>query len=291
MSEPRRAEPFPSPLVAGALTSAALFVLWIVVSLIAGGKEASQERFTLALAFGYAVAFGGLGSFAASFIPAPADVRLGLRPFPVRAALPVLLLLPAVLLYSELDNWIRMALGASQPSELGEPQAAAIEFAMFFVLLRPVVEEFFFRGVLLQGCASALGAARGVLLVALFQGVMGAALGRADLASALSACAQAFAGGALLGFVRIATGSVLPPIALSTGIAAVGLAATTYPDVLPIAGFNAPGSATPLGYLMPALGSAALAGWMLRRTLATQPPLPPIPPARREEDQEPGPFF
>ncbi|HEU4429838.1 MAG TPA: CPBP family intramembrane glutamic endopeptidase, partial [Myxococcota bacterium] len=221
-------------------------------------------------------------------------VRLGLMPFPLRAALPALLLVPAVLLTSELDNWIRLALGAKSPEGLGEALAPAPEIALLRVFLEPTLEEFFFRGVLLQGCVSSLGRRRGVLAVALFQTLlftpMIASGDGVSAAGAASALTQTFALAALLGFVRLAAGSILPAIALSSAMQAVGFAALSDPDRFPIPGFNAPGETTPLAFLLPAAASVALGVWQLAGQLAREPALPPIPP-RRAEDDEAGPLF
>jgi len=286
MSREMPGHPFPSPLFA---FGSAFAASWVYV-LIGAASEGS----VFAVALASAVAFGGLGTLVARFVPEPAHVRLGLLPFPLRAALPVLLLVPAVLLTSEIDNWIRLALGAKSPDGLGRALAPAPEIALLRVFLEPTLQEFFFRGVLLQGCVSSLGRRRGVLAIALFQTLlftpMAASAGGIGAADAASALAQTFALAALLGLVRLATGSVLPAIALSSAMQAVGFAALSDPDRFPIAGFNTAGETTPLAFLLPAVAAVAFGVWLLIGQLAREPALPPIPP-RSAEDDEAGPLF
>jgi membrane protease YdiL (CAAX protease family) len=277
--------PFPSPLFAFGIAFAASFVYVLIGS-------ASESAFAAALAG--AVAFGGLGTLAARFVPEPVHVRVGLMPFPARAALPLLLLVPAVLLTSELDNWIRLAFGAKSPAGLGKALAPDPQLTLLTVFLQPTLTEFFFRGVLLQGCVSSLGRRRGVLAIALFQTLlflpMPVPAGDVGAAAAVSALAQTFALAALLGFVRLATGSVLPSIVLSSAMQAVGVAAVSYPDRVPIAGFNVPGATTPLAVLLPAAAAVGFGLWLLAGQLTREPALPPIPP-RKAEDDEAGPLF
>jgi membrane protease YdiL (CAAX protease family) len=275
--------PFPSPSLAFALAALAMLGIAGIAGAFGGGAAP--------YAFATALGFGGLGTLAARFVPEPAPLRLGLTPFPARAALPVLLLLPSALLVSEIDNWIRLALGAAQIEGLGKPQQPALEEILLIVLLLPVVREFFFRGVLLQGCASALGRVRGVALVALLQALLFAEGDASTAAGALSALAQTLVLAGALCTLRLASGSLLPCIAFSGGLAAIGVAAGMFPDRVAIPGFNAPGSTTPLVYSIPALASVAFGIWLLARQLAQEPDLPPIPPPKAEDDEESGPLF
>jgi len=283
MNREQPGPPFPSPLLALGVSLAAM-LLYMAIATAAEGNA-----FGVALAS--ALAFGGIGTLVARFVPEPAPVRIGLTPFPVRAALPVLLLVPAVLLSSELDNWIRLALDAKSPEGLGKAIVPAAEIALLMIFLQPTVEEFFFRGVLLQGCVSGLGRLRGVLLLALLQALLFARGDLATPAGAASAIAQTFALAVLLGFVRLATGSVLPAIALSCTMQAAGLVGLAYPNQLAIPGFNAPGATTPVVFLLPATASVALGVWLLSQQLAREPALPPIPPRSAEDDEESGPLF
>jgi membrane protease YdiL (CAAX protease family) len=283
MNAPQAGPPFPAPLTAFGLSAAALLVLGMAAAALGGGA--------VGVALGAVLGYGGLGSLAARVVAPPAELRLGLAPFPRRAAPALALLLPVVLVLSELDNWIRAGFGGKPALGLGQPQLPSAELILISVLLLPVLHEFFFRGVLLQGCASALGRLRGVVLVALLEVMprvslsLGADVDAADVTSALI---QFTLLGVLLGFVRLATGSLLPGVVLSGAVAALGVAAGAFPDRVAIPGFNAPGFATPLAVLAPALLAVALGLRLLSAQLAAQPPLPPIPPAEYEPEDPPG---
>ena len=285
MSEIKQGEPFPSPLTALGLALAAPLIITAVLLPFESKPPIAAQAFALVLGF------GALGTLAARFVPAPADSRLGLRPVPLRAILPVALLLPSAFLLSELDNWIRLALHAQPVPGLGSVRMPALDVLLLGVLLYPVLQEFFFRGVLQQGCVARLGARGGVLLVAMLQCLFGVGLLGSDLATGLSQTSQAFVGALLLGSLRLATGSLLPGIAFASALEALGMAGAAFPDRFPIAGFNAPGATTPLVVLLPAAASVALGIRLLAAELAKQPPLPPIPLAQPKDDEEAGPFF
>ena len=274
--------PFPTPSLSFALAGLAAFMT-LALGAGFGGS-------TAALAFAVVAAQGGLGTLAARYVPEPAALRLGLVAFAPRTLPLVLLLVPIVILTSELDNWIRLAFGAAQSPQLGTPRPLAVEDVLTLVFLLPIVREFFLRGVLLQGCVSALGRARGIALVAFLQALLFSPGDPSQPATLASAAAQGFALGALLGALRLATGSILPGIALEALTSALGLAATAFPQLVPIPGFNAPGATTPLAVLVPAALSTALGIWLLARQLEREPALPPIPP-REEDDEERGSLF
>jgi membrane protease YdiL (CAAX protease family) len=280
--------PFPNPSLA--------FTLAVAATLLATLFVASGS--VVGAALGSALGFGGIGVLAARAVPEPAAARLGLAPFPLRAIAPVLLLVPAVLLVSELDNWIRLAFAALPSQALGVPSVPAPEAIVFAALLDPVLEEFFFRGVLLQGCASALGRWRAILYVAALQIVLVPSIAIVDAFSdkPSTAIIVSQGTGTLVlgigyGLLRLATGSLLPAIVLSGLVTGLGIAAGAFPDRIPIPGFNAPGATTPLAYLMPAAASVALGVWLLLGQLTRAPALPPIPPAAPEDDEEAGPLF
>ncbi len=282
--------PFPNPSTAFTLAAAALFIAFVLASGFGGGIAA--------MAVGSVLGFGGLGFLAARAVPEPVAARLGLTPFPLRALAPVALLIPAAFVVSELDNWIRLAFAAGQSESLGKPQFAALEAVVFAVLLQPVLEEFFFRGVLLQGCVSTLGRWRGLILVAALQIVLlpsslliQAFADESQLASIASGGARTLVLGVLLGLLRLATGSLLPGIALSCCVSALGFAAGAFPDRLGVPGFNAPGDTTPLAVMLPATLAVAFGVWLLVNQLEREPELPPIPPPQPEDDEEPGPLF
>jgi hypothetical protein len=286
MSPRPAGRPFPDASLA--------LTLAVVATLVAGGLAEG----VVGAALGAAIAFGGIGTLVARRVPEPAALRLGLTPFPLRALAPVALLAPVTLLVSEIDNRLRIAFGAPPAAGLGVASLPAPEAILLIVLLSPVLEEFFYRGVLMQGCVSALGRARAIPYVAALQILLVPAQTIALAGSPQSKLAVAAASqgigiliiGALCGLVRVATGSLLPSIALNVGIAALGVASAAFAVRVPIPGFNAPGATTPVLYLSAAGASVAFGVWLLARQLAREPALPPIPPPA-PEDEEPGPLI
>jgi membrane protease YdiL (CAAX protease family) len=284
--------PFPSPSLAFTLAATALFVSMLFVPILADGE-------VVGAALGVVLGLGGIGVLAARAVPEPAAQRLGLVPLPPSALAPILLLLPAAFLVSEVDNWIRIAFAAKQAETLGVPTIPPLETILLAVLLSPVLEEFFFRGVLLQGCVSALGRARAVLYVAALQIVLVPSIVVLDAlsgnppstASLVSQGAGTLLLGIAYGLVRLATGSLLPSILLSGAVTALGVAAGAFPDRVAIAGFNAPGATTSLAVMIPAAASVATGVWLLLRQLEHAPALPPIPPPVPEDDEQAGGLF
>jgi membrane protease YdiL (CAAX protease family) len=281
--------PFPGPSLA--------LTLSVLAGFVAGAFALGGS--VVGAAFGAVLGFGGLGFLAARRVPDPSAQRLGLTPFPARAVAPVLLLAPAVLLVSELDNWLRIAFSVPQQEALGVATLPAPEAVVLAALLVPVLEEFFFRGVLLQGSASAFGRWRAILYVAALQILLVPALVIVYAASddprlAVSVASHGistFGIGIACGLLRLATGSLLPCIALSAATTSLGVAAGALAERVPIPGFNAPGATTPAIYLVPAAVSVALGVWLLTRQLAREPALPAIPPRGAEDDEEPGSLF
>ncbi len=257
-------EPAPSPAGAVALTGLA----WSVMMLVAVIATPATGG-TLGLALGSALGLGGAGTLAARALPKPAERRIGLRGFAPRLLLPVLLLVPAVLLASELDNWIQRLFPAVEPADAAASDPAlglaALELVLFIVLLRPVLEEFFFRGVIQQGVAAALGPVRGVALTAVLFGLVRASFGLFDPYRVLSFGVQAFLEGLLLGGLRLASGSILPCVLLQMLGGAAGFAALAWKEALPIEGFNTGSGHTPLAWLAPAALSVALGLLLLAR--------------------------
>jgi len=242
----------------------------------------------LGLAVGHAVGYGGIGSAVARAVPEPAALRLGLRGVGWRWLLPVLALAPAALVLSELDNlvdlWIPRPQLVDEPDAAAIPTLALIEAALFSALLRPAVEEFFFRGVLQQGTVAALGPVQGVVLVAGLYAGAHATLDSASLSQTMSFGLQFFAEGLMLGLLREASGSILPGIAVRALIRSGGLLAVAFAALVPIPGCNLPGAHTPAVWLVPALASVAAGLAFCAREARTRPRLPDPPP--REEDDD-----
>lgn len=140
--------------------------------------------------------------------------------------------------------------------DLDDP-ASVIQAVIVMVGISPVVEEFLFRGVIQQGIVQRLGLLRGVSVVALLWTLLRPAP-LAGFARFLAAAVASFALGWLLGMARIATRSILGPILLASGWAAVGLASLVFTDRIAWPGLNVPGTHLPL---LVTVGSAGLVGW------------------------------
>jgi hypothetical protein len=127
----------------------------------------------------------------------------------------------------------------------------------------PVLEEWFFRGVLQQGLVARLGAPAGVAATAtLFALAHGGAM---SAQSYLALFAQSLVLGLALGFARQATGSLLASILLHTGVNLAGVLALAFAQTVPIPGYNAPGPHTPAWMLAASAASVAVGAWALAR--------------------------
>lgn len=266
------APPPPPPGIGGAFAFSV--VAWFVTVTFAA-PLLGWASLPTALAVGAVVGFGGVGTLVARRLPAPAEQTLGMRGFPLRFLGVLALLVPAAILTSEIDNWVALALprpapeaGAGGEAGAAEPLSGWLvaEGVIAMVLLRPVVEEFFFRGVLFHGLVANHGAAVAVAVAALLSAASEAAFA-APLGSSrlVAAGLEALLVGALLGGVRVASGSLLAPILLQSALRAFGALAVLLHEHLPIPGFNVPGDHTPLGVLLPALACVATGTLLLRR--------------------------
>ena len=306
MSEPgipeedeRRPGPTPRGALLLTLLAAGLQVLLV-------GLLAPVLGSTFALGLSAAVGLGVVGSLVARRVPEPTEVRLGLVGFrPI--VLPMLLLVvPAVILSSEIDNvvavWIDrpvpvteaaasdsldpeaaldpdspmldpeagvLAFEAETLGDSDEPEIdplAHLEWTLFAVLLRPLLEEFFFRGLVFQGVAHFQGVRAAVFasaaLFALWRMGLGLLMGPFGAASLAS---QAMFEGSILGVLRAATGSIGPAILLHAAMQAAGVLAGVYEDSLPIPGFNAGGEHTPATWIFACTISVVLGLALVRR--------------------------
>jgi membrane protease YdiL (CAAX protease family) len=269
--------PLPSPVGAAVLTLLAWFTVVLGWALL---EEAGPA---LGLAVGLCLGFGGVGTLAARAVPAPADLRLGLRGFAPRFALPILLMFPAVVLASEIDNWVRPLFPAQLPGlEAAAAGAVAERYAAFeavitLVLLRPVLEEFFFRGVVQQGLVAHLGFPAGLLQTALLSGLASGGLMLPVLPDrAASAAAEAAFAGLLLGVLRQGSGSLLAPMLAAVLMQSAGVTFAAAAERFPIQGFTGPpGEHTPL-WILAACAAPVVLGCVLALRLREAPgdPLP-----------------
>ena len=193
--------------------------------------------------------------------------------------LPILLMAPAILLASELDNWIPALLPPLQdpaveavPQDAATAQLATLEAVITMILLRPVLEEFFFRGVIQQGLVAHLGAVGGVAQTALLSGVAAGGL-YLFLAPnvAASAGAQAAFLALLYGILRFASGSLLASITAAVGY---GLVSLVMLQLVQIPGFNAgEDTHTPVPLVLGCAASVLLGIWLaLRWRVEERPP-------------------
>jgi membrane protease YdiL (CAAX protease family) len=267
------AAPFPGPLAAIWLTLGS----WLATGMVLGAFLEPLGPIS-ALGLGLVLGLGIPGTLAARRVPPPQAERMGLRGFAPRVLPALLLLLPLTLLASEIDNVVQalvpVALAPPAPEAATDAEdlgLVAIETAIVLVGLAPVVEEFFFRGVLQQGLVTLLGAGRGIFGAALLY-----ALGHGNLvgtpAGWLSAILGSLLTGTVLGYVRLASGSLLASILLSMAFSGAGFAALSLKEQLPIPGFNGPGDHTPLAWLLPAAASVALGLWLLSSQPRREPP-------------------
>jgi membrane protease YdiL (CAAX protease family) len=283
--------PYPDPRGALLLTLGAILATGLVGVFFFGlGAMA-------AIGIGHAIAVGAIATLAAKRVAEPQADRIGLRGFDPHS-LPILLcLVPAVLLASELDNfateWSTPQAEITERFEIESPardefETAAPEEAdpqtsetpeidldidfdlsdpwtlaqalVIYVGIAPVIEEFFFRGVLQQGIIARLGLNRGVAFVALLYTLFHLPA-MPVLSRFLLGVVSSFAMGCLLGIARVATGSVLGPILLASSWAAIGILSMALEDRLPLPGMNVDGTHLPISI---AFASVALVAWALR---------------------------
>ncbi|MCA9503595.1 MAG: CPBP family intramembrane metalloprotease [Spirochaetaceae bacterium] len=162
-----------------------------------------------------------------------------------------------------------------------------LQLLIVMVGIAPIVEEFFFRGVIQQGLIAVSGLHRGLLLTALLS-TLARPVFVSDLARFLVAVVGFFALAWLLGIVRLATRSVLGPMLLASSWAAIGLASLALEGRLDLPGMNVDDSHLPI---LVTLVSAALVGWAglafyreaLRRFEAARV-------ARNDDDEPPPPI-
>ena len=286
---------FPGPGAAVLLTLAVWFTTGLMVNALT-----SEMPFIAALGIGQVIGLGGVGALAARRVPQPHSSRIGLQGFPARFILPLLCLLPVVIVISEMDNYIRLI--APPSPEFTEMREAVIELTkidsayaaaqttIVAVGISPVVEGFFFFGILLQGLVARLGRARGVLLTAVLYAMVHFPASGAP-GDAIVPLMSGLTIGALLGLARLGTGSVLASMALAAAFAAIHLLAAEGAEYVAIAGFNGPGEHTPAVIVLPSLVAVLWGIWSLWRPAMAADVNPPIPEPEDDPDHEGGFFF
>lgn len=281
MNEP--IQHYPGAMSAVFITLGGVFAWALVIAFFGPNPDIG------AVGVGQALGLGFVATLAARNVPAPQQERLGLCGFDSGFVPTLILLLPVVLLTSELDNWIRAIAPVTLPlAEAAADELAsngslmALQSAIVVVGIAPVVEEWLFRGVLLQGIVAKQGAVRGLLVTSLLFAMVNVAPTAAG-GSPLSILLGSMGLGLIYGLARLATGSLLAPIVLHVGINGLGLAAVSYADSVPIDGFNAPGDHTPISLLLPAMIAVFLGVRGLWQAAQERPATPPLP--RHPRDQ------
>jgi membrane protease YdiL (CAAX protease family) len=237
--------------------------------------------------------FGLVATLAARRVAEPQAVRLGLQPIPSNLIWPLLCMLPAALLVSEVDNIMRSIIPAEalNPENMPKPVQvldlsnglAAAQSIIVAVGIAPVVEEWLFRGVLLQGLAARLGPMLGIMMTALLYSLLHLPpVG--NTGELVAPVISSFALGWLLGVVRLGTGSLLAPILLSASVSAAALLGMATVESFPIAGFNTVGDHTSALILLPAAAFVAYGVHRMLESILPQPPMPPPTSPSSESD-------
>jgi membrane protease YdiL (CAAX protease family) len=296
---------FPGPFAAVFLTLAALFATALMTTVLFGDLP-----LIVAWGIGQVVGMGGVAVLAARRVPEPHGERIGLRGFAPRLLVALLCLLPVVIVVSELDNYVRILIEgmrgqlewlAPPPPEVAESQArmaelleidsvyAAVQTVIVAVGISPVVEGFFFFGVLLQGVVARMGRGRGILLIAVLYSIVHFPASGAP-GDAIVPLASALIIGSLLALARLGSGSVLAAMGLAGAIAAIHLAAAEGSEYFAIAGFNAPGDHTSPVIVVPCVIAVLYGTWTLwRRAMLAETNLA-VPESDDDEDER-GFFF
>ncbi len=255
------------------LIESALFtgLAWISVPLVASLALPFTTP-TAALGIAITLGVGGVALLGASRVLPPQAERLGLRGFPLRRGLPLLLLLPTLVLTSEVDNLLREVAPPPDAHEIAErtrervatgTPLALTETLIVVAGLAPIAEEWLFRGVIQQGLVARHGAVAGVVLTAVLFGVGHGGPGISAQAW-LAVATAGFATGVVLGVARAVTGSLLAPILLHGALNALATAALALGERFPVAGLNAPGAHVPAAWLVASAASVALGLGLLR---------------------------
>ena len=270
-------KPFPAPLNAVLLTMMGAFFTTAIAVMVS-----TWATPTAAIGIGTVLGLGGAGMLGAANIPPPHAERVGLRLPSARQLLGLLLLVPIAILASEIDNGIALLFPAPDAQQVVQETVeklpvdtslSMLETLIVAVGLIPVVEEWFFRGVIQQGLVARLGAAWGVVATAVLF-ALGHGMGL-SVQSWSAQFAQVLLLGLAFGYARHRSGSLLSPILLHVGVNGMGIAAMALATAIAIPGYNAPGAHTPLAVLLPAIASVGLGVWWLGRE--TVPAIPVVP--------------
>jgi membrane protease YdiL (CAAX protease family) len=239
---------------AAAITLFAAFLSFLLFALLAQGGEPSPATLGFSALAGYTAMF----AVAAPRLPPPPRLALGLVAPPARAWPAILLLLPASLLLSEVDNWVRVLIPPPESPERAAPgPVELVQIALVHVIALPAAEEIFFRGMIQPRLVERSGVEPGVVATALLSAVPVLPFGliwsgALTLCEALVLCA-----------VRHLTGSTIASLVLHACYGGIVVAATM--GAFGIPGFDDLGAPhTPAYYLAPAAVSVVVAFLLLR---------------------------
>jgi membrane protease YdiL (CAAX protease family) len=239
-------ELFPPPSAAVMFALMAIFGRFAALMTLYPMMGARPATIGIATIVGFGFAF----AIAARSLEQPPGPRLGF--VPVKSshawrAVPFLLF--SLLLVSELDNVIKELL--PPPEGTGDPGAPGgteiLERALVIVAILPFANELLFRGVIQPGVVFALGRWRGVLMVAALQGAGAIFLYGPLMAPYTVPFALCYA--LILGLLREASGSLIPPLVLHALFGLITFAASL--GAFGIPGFDDVAHAhTPFGWLL-----------------------------------------
>ena len=249
--EPESAPPFTFAFAA-LLTLLSAMIYIIVLSASVGALGTAS--FMLAHGIALLVAFGNAFLIASRRITLPLRSALALSSAAPLAWMTPFLLLPALLLVSELDNVAAALLPAPEGPRMELPPASGLGLLVSgFVLLvlEPLARETFFRG-LVQGRLAALwGGLRAVIATSLLSWAFDVLRPEVEPVVLFKFTIHSLSTSVLLSIVRQSSGSLLPALLLSTLFGAVQLLAEQ--KWLSIPGFDDMSAAhTPAVWLLPA---------------------------------------
>ncbi len=277
-------KPWPGPLAALGLT-----VLGAAIAVATAVVARAHLSPTATLGLSLVVGLGCAGALGAAYVPPPHAERLGLVRVRGRRVLAALFLTPVVLWAQQAGNWIRALAPPPDAQEVvarrlaqvpTEPGVALFETLVVTVGLAPLLEEWFFRGVIQQGLVARLGAWAGVGATALIFGWIHGSVTDSPAAWG-AAAAQGVVLGLAFGYARHATGSLGASVALHAATNSVSVLALAYAHAVPVPGFNAPAAHVSPALLAPAALLVGLGVWWLSRE--APPPIPDPPPPQPEE--------
>lgn len=250
-------------LLISSLALAGQFLATVFIASVTGKESVSL------IGIGIIVGYGTAVLLAVPRISSPPELWLGFVTPPRVAWLAAGLLIPAVMLASELDNVIKTLLPA--PSRDPRPELSGFELfelAVVLIAVVPAAHEIFFRGVLHTALVTRLGAPIGVCVVAGIAGISGGLFAGPSTPELIAGLLQSTALALVLGVLRHCSGSLWPCLALSAALGGIGWLAAQ--NAFGIPGFDDISAAhTPLLWLAPCAASVGV-GLGLCRAMAGQ---------------------